>query len=68
MSFLLHNAPHLIGFGCQLPHHRVDWPDWQLDMSGIGTGGNAVDHHGQEPRETAAYRPTDAAQGQALTQ
>jgi hypothetical protein len=54
MSFLLHNAPHLIGFGCQLPHHRVDWPDWQLDMSGIGTGGNAVDHHGQEPRETAA--------------
>src|SRR5262245_19627035 len=34
----------------------------------IGTGGKALDHQVQEPREADPNRPTDPAQGDALAQ
>jgi hypothetical protein len=34
----------------------------------IGTGRTALDHDGQAPRETDAYRPTDPAPGDVLAE
>jgi hypothetical protein len=28
VRLLLHKAPHLIGFGFQLPNHHICWTDW----------------------------------------
>jgi hypothetical protein len=32
MGFLLHNAPQLIGFGCQRSNRDICWLPWQLDV------------------------------------
>jgi hypothetical protein len=68
MSLLLHEAPHLIGFGFQPSKHHIGWTGRQLDVSVIGTGRKALDHEVQEPRETDAHSPTDPMQGNALAQ
>jgi hypothetical protein len=68
VGLLLHNAPHRIGFGCQLPNDHVWWPSRPLDVSVIGAGRTALDHTVHDPREPDAHRPTDPAQGKALAE
>ena len=67
VGFRLHNAPHLIGFGCQPSQHHVRWTGWDPDMSIIGTGGKAHHHTMQEPGEADAHRTADPTQREALT-
>jgi hypothetical protein len=68
VGLLLRKAPHLIGFGFQPWKHHVGWAIRELNMSVIRTGGKALHHKVQEPRETDTHRPTDPAQGNALAQ
>jgi hypothetical protein len=37
IGFLLHETPHLIGFGLKPLHDHVDWTRWDSDMEIIGT-------------------------------
>jgi hypothetical protein len=61
VGLLRNKAPHLISFGFQPPNDDIGWPDWQLDVSVIGTGRKTLDHKVQEPCKTDAHRPTDPA-------
>jgi hypothetical protein len=40
-------APHLIGFGFQLPNDDICRADCELDVSGLGAGRKALDHKAQ---------------------
>src|SRR5215468_8271094 len=62
VGFLLHEAPHLIGFCFPAGHHHSGWPGWELDMEVLGTGREALDHTMQEPRQTDTYRMADTTQ------
>jgi hypothetical protein len=61
-------APHLVGFGFQLPNHHVGWTGRQLHVSVLGTSCKAFHHTAQEPRETDAHSPADPTERDALTQ
>jgi len=68
VGFLLHEAPHLVGFRFQSGHHHGCWPGWELDMEVLGTGRKAFHHKVQEPRETDTDGTADPAQRDALPQ
>ncbi len=59
VRFLLHEAPHLIGFRFQARHHHRCRTCGELGMKVIGAGRKAFYHKVQEPRETDAYGTAD---------
>ncbi len=66
VGFLLHEAPHLIGFGFQPKKHHVGWTPREPNISMIRTGRKALDHEVQEPCKTDTYSPADPAERDAL--
>jgi hypothetical protein len=68
VHLLLHNTPHLIGFGVQSLNDDISRTGWELDVQVIRRSREALNHEVQEPRETDAHRATDPAQGNTLAQ
>jgi hypothetical protein len=65
-GLLAHNAAHLIGFCIPLVHHHIAGTSVELDMEVIGSGLEAVRHHGHAPLEPDAHGPADPVQGDVL--
>jgi hypothetical protein len=68
VGFLLHKAPHLIGFRFQAGYHHLSWLGGELGMQVIGTSREAFHEKVQEPRETDAPGTADPTEGEALAQ
>jgi hypothetical protein len=68
VGFLLHKAPHCVGFRLELVHPYVGWTGREPRMSMIGTGGKAFHHEVPQPRQADAHRAANPAQGEALAQ